>query len=280
MPNLDEMVGSLLIAGLDIIVIGTTVVLVMHRMIAGDLRTEAGILAIGVAIFLMFVSIKPPHPAVPGVALVVVITLVAFFPFALTMLEKAEMHAIDTELLDKAYAALRARPDNTAAKLQIAKMLHDQGLREHAIAVAGSALGSLSTEVDPVHNRSIRDLFYNEAILLRRWHQEQAMEPKRLPPFVKCPACGKDNAVGDLLCAGCGRPYLLDAVSQTDSGGKIMSKLVIAWAAVAAFFVGGIAVALNFEGVVRLILFFSALAAVGAFITWLFRPKSLHGSRQ
>lgn len=279
MPSLDELVGSLLITGVDIIVMGITIILILHRMIAGDLRTEAGILAISACLFLMWISIKPSHPAIPALALIVVITLVTFFPFALTMLEKAEMRAIDTEQLDKAYAALRARPDNTAAKLQIAKMLHDQGLREHAIAVAGAALGSLSTEVDPVHNRSVRDLFYNEAILLRRWQQEQVAEPKRLPPFVKCPSCGKENVVGDLLCMGCGRPYLLDAVSQTDSGGKIMSKLVMAWAAVAAFFVGGVTVALTFEGAVRLILFVSALAGVGAFITWLFRPKSLHGGR-
>ncbi|MFY9235096.1 MAG: hypothetical protein WAO58_11635 [Fimbriimonadaceae bacterium] len=272
MPPLEELVGGFLITGASIIVVGLTVLLIIYKMLEGGFETIPGIVAITACLVLLAIAIRPPHPMLPALVLIVIISLVAFFPFAETMLEKAAMQGIDTDQLEKSYAALRARPDNAAAKLAIAKMLHTHGMREHAIAVASTALGTLSAEIDPLQNRSIRDLFYNEAIALKRWQMEAANAPKTLPNVVKCISCGRENLIGDILCAGCGRPYLLDTARSENLEGKMAGRLLLGWAAIAALFVGSASLALMFSGFVRMVLFVSAFAAAAAFLAWLFKP--------
>lgn len=271
MPPIDEMVGSFLIAGACALVMGVAMLLVIYKMIDGEFRLIPGICAMTTLLILIAVSVKPPHPAVPGIALVSVITLIGFFPYAASVLERAELSGINADRLAKAYAVVAARPDNFSARLEVAKMLYALGMREHAITVASNTLAAVPQQLDPVQNRTVMDLFYTEAQLLRRWQAEQAQETRRREPVLSCPACQTANEVGDLLCRGCGRPYLLDSVMLSDLRGRMVNRLLIGWAAVALYFVAAVAIALNFDGLVRAFLFVAALAGVGFLLNWLFR---------
>lgn len=275
MVDQSEIVGSFLLTGASILVLGVTILLILYKMIDGDFRLIPGICAIFAVGMLFFVVIKPPHPVIPGVALAVVITLVAFFPYAVTMLDKAEMQGIDIEQLEKSYNALAVRPDNVAAAFQFSKGLYQNGFKAHAIAVATQALQNLPNQVDQVGNYSVRDTFRNEEVMLRRW-KEEAAQTVQGSQTVRCPSCGTMNEPGPILCSRCGEPYLLYVARQGDSRVGIMNKLLIAWAATAVFFVGFIVIALNFGGLPRMLLLAAAFMGVGLFLARLFRRKDAY----
>jgi hypothetical protein len=191
------------------------------------------------------------------------------------MLDKAEMHGIEIEQMEKAYEGLRLKPDNTSALFQFAKGLYLAGFRAHAISVASSALGSLSTEIDQVGNKSVRDAFRAEENMLRNWRQEAAAAPS-VKQSLRCPSCGTVNEPGPILCSRCGEPYLLYIARKGDTRVGIVNKLLIAWAATAVFFIGFVVIALNFEGVVRLLLLALAFISVGIFLTKLFSRQDAY----
>jgi hypothetical protein len=236
-------------------------------MIDGDLPVVAGFSALIIIVLVMALAIKPPHPSVPGVVLVCALTLMAFFPYAEHVLEEFELRAVDANLIAKSYAAVQMRPDNFAAKFELAKLLHGHGFEAHAIYLSGSTLTGLSHDRDDVRNSSVRDMFYREEILLKRWqHGPQDPNP------VKCPSCGAMNQPSDLFCNGCGRPYLLDVVRGQEIRPRVWAKLVLAWATLALLIPGIVALGMNLTGATRLIAFGGAFLVVGLLLAWLFRP--------
>ncbi len=263
----DEALGVFLVSIATGLVLGTAVLLLIYKMVDGDLPVLPGICSLIMILFAMALAIKPPHPAVTGVIFVLALTLMAVFPYAEQKLEEFELRAIDAERLARSFSAVQARPDNFAAKFELARQLYDLGFHAQAIHLTSSTLDGLDTEQDQVRNQSLRDVFHREQVLLRRW-QGQPMGAGAL----KCPSCGAFNRPTDLFCSGCGQPHMLNIVRGQEVKPRVWAKLVLAWAALALFIPGSVAIGMNLDGVVRFATFAASLAAVGILIGWLFRP--------
>jgi len=263
----DEAIGGLLISIAAGVVLGVAALLIIYKMVDGDLPFGPGIIAVCMDFVAVALAIHPPHPVVPGVILVCALALMAFFPFAEQKLEEFELRSIDADRLARTFEAIRVRPDNYAAIFELAKQLHGLGFPSHATQLAGAALATLSNEKDEVKNRSLRDLFHNEERLLRKWEQG----PQNMQA-VKCPGCGAYNRPTDLFCTSCKRPYLLDIVQAQEIKPRIWAKLVVAFAAIALLIPGAAAIAMNLKGALQAGTFTLGFAIVGALIYWLFQP--------
>lgn len=265
----DDAIGTFLIAIACGVVMGIAVLMLIYKMVDGDLPVGAGLVALILIVFSMALAIHPPHPVLPGVILVITLALMAFFPYAERVLEDHALREVDANRLARTFEAVRVRPDNFAAKFELAQLLHRHGFQAQAMQLAGSTLASLSTEQDQLRNRSMRDVFYREEALLKRWQQG----PQNAHS-VKCPGCGATNQPTDLFCRSCGRPYMLEIVQGQGIKPRVWGKLVLAWAVLALFIPLNVAIAMNLEGVVRIAAFVAGLGGVAALLTFLFRPPA------
>lgn len=269
MGSPDEALGVLLIAIACGVVLGIAALLIVYKVIDKDLPVPHGICALIMIMVVMALAIHPPHPAVPGVVLVVSLSLMVFFPYAVQVVENHELRGIDAERLAKCYAAVAMRPDNFAAKFELANLLHGHGFVTQAITLSNSTFAGISDERDDVKNRSLRDVFHREQVLLKRWQTE----PQNTNA-VKCPSCGAFNRPTEVFCSGCQQPHLLNVVRGQEVRSRVFAKLLIAWAAIALFIPMAVSVGMNFEGAVRVAAFGGGLAIVGGLIAWLFKsPK-------
>ncbi len=273
MGNPWEGIGGLLIAVTTSVVLGIAFLLLVYKLIDGDLPLIPGIVGLGVILVLVLLSVKPIHPAVPMVVLIVTLTVMGLFPYASTQLEEAELRAIDTARLEKAYEAIVARPDNVPVLFEIARRLNDHGMKGHAVGIATQTLDALSRQVDEVSNRSLRDTFRVEEYEVKRWRREIAKEPA-LGRQIPCPHCGHRNGLELIVCANCGEAYVLTLARSLDVRKRFFGKLVLAAAAIAGLIVGASAIGLYLGGIAAVAAFVGAIAGVGLFINMLFgRPK-------
>jgi hypothetical protein len=216
---------------------------------------------------------KPAHPAIPGVILVVVLTLMVLTPFAIEQVDKVELRAMHTERLIRAYNALVERPDNVAATFEICRGLYTHGMKGNAIAIASMTMEKLSRHVDPVQNRSLRDRFREEEFMVKKWTRETAKTPNELRA-IPCPGCGHMNPMNLLVCEKCGRPYLLDIAHKMNHKPRVYGRIVVAFAAIASLIVLCAAIGLVFQGIVLFLVLAAAIGATGGVVHWLFRaPK-------
>jgi hypothetical protein len=263
----DDALAGFMIAVACGVVLGIAVLLIIYKMVDGDVPVGAGLGAMVMVFVAMALAIKPPHPIVPGVVLVLSLTLMAFFPYAEQKLEEFELRRVDANRMAKSYEAIRVRPDNFAAKFELAKILHAHGFVSQAVHLTGTTMASLSNEKDEIQNRSLKDVFHREEVLLKRWQTE----PQNAGA-TKCMTCGTLNRTTDLFCNSCGRPYMLDIVQTQEVKPRVWAKMVLAWAALALFIPGAVAIGMNLDGAVRLFAFTGGFVAVGALIYWLFKP--------
>lgn len=247
--------------------------LIVMKMVGGDLDFLPGFIAFAALILIMYFCVNPPHPWVPGVGLVVIIALMATFPFAEKELEKREQREYDVERLERAFQALSQKPDNPSAAFEVARWLRVQGFQEDALAIAEGSLGMLGTRRDEVKNMSVRDAFRAEEAMVKQWRLE-GIQP--LPATARvCPSCKTTNDPGAIVCKGCGGLYLLEKVRLSRYSDKVYPKLLITYAMIAFLIVGGSAIGLAVEGTARWVAVFGAVAFVGVILTWLFRPPQV-----
>jgi hypothetical protein len=251
------------------VVLGVATLMIIYKMVDGDLPVGPGLGAMIMIVVVMALAIRPPHPAVPGAVLVVAVTLMAFFPYAEKVLEAFELRAIDANRMAKSYAAVEARADNFAAKFELAKLLFEHGFHAQAINLARTTLDSLKDDRDEVRNQSLRDMFHREELLMKRWISTTT---ESVTTNSVCPSCGARNGPADIFCIKCRRPYLLDIVRSQEVKPRVWAKLVLAWATLALFIPGFVAIGMNLEGALRVIAFCVAFAGIGALLAWLFRP--------
>lgn len=265
--------AGLMVAMAAGIVLGVAMLIIIYKTIDGDISPGLGIGSVVLIMFAEIFAIHPPNPWVPGAVLVIALTLMAFFPYASSQLEQAELQAMDTNRLDRAYRALMERQDNHSARFEVAAALYDHGLEDYGIAVADQTLRNLPTDLDNVSNRSMRDMFRAEEGKLKLWKRAVAKRRKTPLPFA-CPTCKRVNPYDVVICPGCGRPYLLDLASTVHVKRRFIGRLVAAWAALAAFLVGAAVLSTSTPPGIGIPLFIVALAGVGFFLKWLFRkPK-------
>lgn len=249
------------------VVFGVAALLIIYKMIDGHIHVGIGLASLVIMALAEALAIRPSHPAIPGVILVVALSLMAFFPFAERTLEDYELRGVDADRLARSFEALRVRPDNYAAKFDLANLLHKHGFVSQAVHVSSTALNELDTQRDEVKNRSMREVFHREEVLLKRWKQEpQSMEA------VKCPNCGTFNRPTELLCTKCAEPYMLHIVRGVQVKPKVMGRLVLAWAVTALFIPVSVVIGMDLDGVLRYLAFGVALTLLGALMAWLFKP--------
>jgi hypothetical protein len=249
------------------VVLGVAVLLIIYKMIDGDLPVVAGLFAGFMILLAMAISIRSTEPAVAGTVLVISLSLMAFFPFAEKTLEDFALRGIDSERLSRAYEAVSVRPDNFAAKFELAHLLHKHGFVTQAVHLSGSTIASLSTERDEIRNRSMREVFHREETLLKRWQTEP-----QSGDAVKCPSCGAYNRPTDIVCTSCQQPHLLHIVRGVQIKPKVWAKLVLSWGAIALFIPLTVMIGMNLDGIARIAAFAGGLALVGGLLAWLFKP--------
>ncbi len=268
------MFGGLMVAVASGVVLSVASLLVFYKMIDGDIPAWMGLGSLMGIICVLLLAVRPPHPAIPGVVLVVSLTLMAFFPFMLNQLDKADLHSFDVSQLQKSYQALAARPDNFASKLQVAKALHSQGFVHQAIAIATATLNTIPNEKDQVTNRSLRDQFREEDAKVKMWMRSAGKVPL-YAVHMKCGNCGYDNPLEAIVCQKCGHAYLLDVAKKGDNKTKVIGKLVLAWAMLALFLVGAASAGLAMPGMKGIAVILGALVAIGLLFAWMFRRPGL-----
>lgn len=261
--------GMLLVLGP---IVGFAVLKIIGLMIDGDLPVVPGITAIGLLLAMTAVSVQTTNLLVGTSFGIALVAMMATFPFAATQLSIAELKVLDIERLEKAHAALSARPDNAAAQLELARCLHTFELPAHAISIAEHALSQLSQAVDDVKNASVRDMFRGEDILVKRWKRE--LRPEQVRP-VACPQCGQLNGPDRLACEGCSGPYLLELARRTDVRARFMAGLVLTWAIICAVIVTIALSSQYLKGAPLTLVIGASVCAAGGSLAWLFRPRKI-----
>jgi hypothetical protein len=274
MGNAEAMVGGLLVGISCGVVLGIAVLLIVYKMIDGEIPAAFGMGSIVGIVGLILFAVRAPHPAIPAVILVVALALMAFFPFMLNQMDLADLNSYDVERLAKSFQALNERPDNFASKLEVAKALHSQGMVHHAIAIGNAALDAIPTEKDSVKNRSLRDQFKNEEYQIKQWMRTAGKVPL-YAEHMRCNICQHENPLSAPVCEKCGNTYLLDAVRKGDNKTKVIGKLVLAWALLALFIVGSASAGLSLSGVAGFGVILLGVAAIGILFAWMFRRPGL-----
>jgi hypothetical protein len=255
-----------------IIVVALSSLMIVLKMISGDIPFLPGMGSLGVLITIMWFCVNPPHPMVPAVALVVVIGSVISYPFVEKQLELREQRSYDLSRLERAFAAIAQKPDNHSAAFEAARWLWQQGFRQDAIAIAEATLNRLDTKRDEVRNTSMRDMFRAEEHMLRQWKRETPVQ-ERAESRV-CPACKTRNEPGAINCSGCQRQYLLDKARLANFKDKVFAKLVVSYAAICGLIVGGAAIGMAVEGPLRWVGVILSVLLVGGLLALILRPPS------
>lgn len=274
MGNAQDAIGGLMIAVASGVVLGIAALLIIYKTIDGDIPGWMGLGSLVGIIGVLLMTAKPPHPAIPGIVLVVALTLMAFFPFMLNQLDKADLNSFDVGRLQKSYQALAARPDNFASKLEVAKALHSQGFVHQAIAIANATLDSIPTEKNDVTNRSLRDQFRDEEYKVKQWMRAAGKVPL-YAAHMRCGNCNHENPLTAVVCEKCAHPYLLDVARKGDNKTKVIGKLVLSWGLLALLLVGSAAVGLAMPGAAGIGVIFLFLIGIGLLFAWMFRRPGL-----
>ncbi|MCG9894656.1 MAG: hypothetical protein MH204_04180, partial [Fimbriimonadaceae bacterium] len=265
--DLGNAVGGLMIALALIPIIGLGVMFILREWITKSIGAVEAIPAIGVLLAFQVAAIRFQDQA--GVIMVVLLSLMAFFPFAQQQMNRHMLREITAGQVDRAHQALSQRSDNLPAWFALSEGLWAAGHQGHAIQVCEQTLNRISTAVDPMSNVSMRHHFMREEMRLKMW--KEVADLRNCQP-IKCPFCGEMNAPGLVACGKCGRAYLLETVRRNVSRRSILSRLVLGWALL-ALFIGGAALVGAALGTVPAIVgaVLVAVVALGLVMNWLFR---------
>lgn len=256
-------------------VCAVSVLMILKWMFSNELDVAAGLVAICVILIAMILTIMSKNEIIAGIVLLILVTLMAFLPYAVEQFALAELQGIDIDRLDKAYKQISERPENVGAVFVLAQTVYDMGLPGHAVAIAEKLISQLSKEMDPLKNTSIRDIFRAEEMKAKQWRREIKDDIVFRP--VKCEKCGHMNNPGEIVCGGCSAPYLLEIARKIDPRPRIRSRVVIAWAMLAAFFIGAVYFWSITIGIWPWISLALCLSFVAGTLAWLFRKRSLSG---
>lgn len=201
------------------------VVSLVHWMISGEVDFLSGMAGICIAIYLGYIAIKPPIPALSPLSFTAVVLTVMFYPAVRNSLERRELKAIDIEELAKAYRGLGQRPLDPMMKFKVAKQCYIMGMPGHAVAIAESVIGSMPERY-----------FREEHRILNRWRKTPIAQDQFRA--IQCVDCGTMNPPGNLHCSQCGAPFLLDRARGKILGKGQGKKLIAAWFAMVACLAG------------------------------------------
>lgn len=248
------------------IVVAIVFLLAVYKMIDGEIPFGPGLTVLFGLIFLLYNCVSPPHPAIPGIILVTIIVIAALYPFVEEKLDDVGTVAFEAERLENAMMMLQARPDNVAARFQVAKQLHALGYAHHAVAVANAAFASIKEVHDDFANRSLRDQFAMEERMVRSWDTRGPIKG------TKCPGCGTVYDPGILTCEKCQKNYVLDLARGPASMPKLWGRILLAGVAAATTITGAATIGLVTSGMSRMLAVSAIIALLGAALYYLFGP--------
>ncbi len=270
--NIEALPGLLIALGLAP-VCGFAILRITKFMLDGELDAGPGIAAI-IAVFLVLaVTIMSKSSVVAGAVIVTLVSLMVFFPYAVDQIASAEVRGMDIDKLDRVYREIIERPENVSTYFALAEIVHALGLEGHGIVIAEQTLQRLSTEMDPIKNQSLRDVFRSEESRAKHWRRE--VRDQAVFRAAMCPRCRHLNEPGAIACGGCQGPFLLELARKIDPRSKIRSKIIVGFAMVAGFLTGTVYAWWVIEGDLRWGVFAVGLATVAGVFTWMFQPRKL-----
>jgi hypothetical protein len=270
------MIGEILTTAITIAamvpIFGICAVIVMWWTVGGDISPFAGILTLATLIFALFLSLMSKSPVVQGITIVGMLSLLVMFKFAENYLDRHDLREINAEHIDRAILELSIHPDNFPAWFKLCSSLFEAGYHGHAIALAEQTIERIPNNMDPINNRSMREMYRNEEYMIKKWRGD-ATDPKRHLP-IACPKCGQKNRPGTVNCTKCEAPYLLLLSRKVGTRTTAFAKLVLGWA-----FIAGIIPAAAFAGEaigggLAIIAVLGGIAGVGVILYWIFRDPS------
>lgn len=264
---------SLLATLFMIPVFGLAIVWVIHKMVSGDVSPTAGFGILFLLLLMLAIAILVPGQKMMIPVLVIVVVGAVFFPFAETQLEKQGLVEIEDSRIDKAHRELAVRPNNYAARFELARALYERGLHGHAICLAENTINAIPSEPDPMTNATLRDKFHYEESMLRKWKKN--VTDKRAFEPVQCPSCKHKNPPGVLACEKCKGPYLLELVRVRDGSRTILPRLLAGFGLTGLLLLvcAWISTALTWPGSAIGIL--GAMVSIGGLLNWIYRPRTL-----
>lgn len=190
------------------------VISILHWMISGDLDVLAGILGIGLSIFLLILGIRPPVDWLSPLIFCGMIVLAIVLPFIRKSMNDRALRLIEIETLERHLSAVVERPDRMMSRIEAAARLVQFGLVGHAVGIAS-----------PVLQLPIRNMD-QEKKLVQRWISMRNTQNGRIVPCLKCGANGNEEAI---LCPQCGAPYLAIYLRGGVHAGTLARKLILGW---------------------------------------------------
>ena len=269
---MDSMIG-LIMAFAMIPVVIVAIFQLMSWMASGEIETHVGLVAIAVVLVVSIATVMTRNSIAVISVLICMVSLMVFFPYASEQLAKAEIQGLDIDKLDRAHQQLVATPENVASFFLVGEIVHTLGLEGHAIAIYESTLNTLSTQIDPIKNQSMREVFRAEEFRAREWRR-QVRDPDAFRA-VACPRCGHRNEPGTLACGGCNGPFLLDLARKIDPRPKIRSRLVTGWALLGLFFTGTVYGMIVLKGFGAYVVLAVGLALVATVLYRLFGRRAM-----
>ncbi|HRJ27962.1 MAG TPA: zinc finger Ran-binding domain-containing protein [Fimbriimonadaceae bacterium] len=253
-------------------ILGLTGLILVRRMIDGELSAAVGLGGI-IAMFGLFaVAITTTSPWIGGGVLVLAITLVVFFPFAENMLAEHEVEVMDLGKLEAAFQTVNVQKDNVAARFRLAELLAEYDLKLPAAVFAEQTLNGLSTVIDPIKNASMRDYYQTEESRARLWRRQAE---RHANPPIRCPGCKHMNPPTLIVCERCQQPHLLELIRQRRGRSGAGGRLVLAWIVIAILMGTALFVFPLLPSSVAAPVMLAAIAASGVVLYFLFAKRRI-----
>lgn len=181
----------------------------MSWMFSQEISPLEGFTGIGIFMFFMFLTIRPPadwvSPITFGASLVMVIT----YPLVKTVMDLRLAKQIDHEQVKKAVDGLIMNPTDYLRMTYLARVLYDHGYTAHALAISERAF-----DLAPP------DLLRDEKRQYNYWYAYAEPEKMRLKV---CKNCHTTPPADAWMCPKCGFRHLEDV---SVLGGKFDKNLV------------------------------------------------------
>lgn len=232
--------------------VGIMVLTLIQAMIMGEMEVWAGILGLFAALGLGVVGMKPPHPSMSPLILMVAVGTLLVAPLIRTAWNRREIVKLNVERVETAYESLKLRPDNVGAKLNVAKCLFEQGMVGQAVAIGEAAI----TPMD-------KKLFADDHRMVRLWRSHPRFAA---PSSLTCLRCSQRCPPESVICPKCGNTYLLD-YARGWVRATVFAKIATSWIGAVLVLIGIPTAASTLPPVLALILI-PLLLAMAFFLLW------------
>ena len=189
----------------------------MNRSVMGDIGCSSALLLCFTCTYLLAVIWRVQDPVAHYGAVLGILSLVIGMPILSKIAEKMNDKAFEDEQIEVCYQQIKSNPQNAMAAFRLAKILHEKGEKDYAIAI-----GKASIQYLP------KQYWRNEHMEFERWMRAR---PHSNATEVDCVACSRKAPASALICPHCLGSIHLD---RTRKGSlvhnKRAQKIISVWA--------------------------------------------------